>query len=157
VPELDPRVVVLGARAAEIRAEVDFSGVSVVECPEWAEGQSASLQAGAAAVGDVDAAVVLLGDMPFVTVEVIVAAIWQLTDEWDVVRAIYGGEPGHPVVLRRAVLDALPRVSGDVGARDLMRSFRVRRWDASALCDPTDIDTPEQLDAASSRERPRPG
>ena len=156
VAGLDPRVVVLGARAEEIRAAVDFTGVRVVECPDWADGQSASLRTGAAAVGDVDAAVVLLGDMPFITVAVIEAAVGLLTDEFDVVRAIYDGEPGHPVVLGRAVLDALPGVTGDVGARDLMRSFRVRKWDAGALCDPTDIDTPEQLDAASV-ERPRPG
>ncbi len=156
VPGLEPVVVVLGAHAEAIRAEVDFGALRVVECPGWEEGQSASLKAGALAVGDVDAAVVLLGDMPFVTVAVIEAAVAQLTGEFDVVRAIYDGEPGHPVVLGRAVLDALPRVSGDVGARDLMRSFRVCKWDAAAYGDPTDIDTPQQLDAAAG-SRPRPG
>lgn len=156
VPAFGPRVVVLGARAEEIRAAVDFTGVDVVECPDWADGQSASLRTGAAAVGDVDAAVVLLGDMPFVTVAVIEEALARLTGDWDVVRAIYDGAPGHPVVLGRAVLDALPGVRGDVGARDLMRSFRVLKWDAGDLCDPTDIDTPEQLDAAAA-DRPRPG
>jgi molybdenum cofactor cytidylyltransferase len=155
VPALAPVVVVLGAHAEAIRAEVDFGSLRVVECPGWEEGQSASLKAGALAVGDVDAAVVLLGDMPFVTVAVIEAAVAQLTGDWEVVRAIYDGEPGHPVVLGRAVLDALPGVSGDVGARDLMRSFRVRKWDAGELCDPTDIDTPGQLDAAAA-DRPRP-
>jgi molybdenum cofactor cytidylyltransferase len=155
VPGLEPVVVVLGAHAEAIRAEVDFGALRVVECPGWEEGQSASLKAGALAVGDVDAAVVLLGDMPFVTVAVIGAAVAELTGDWDVVRAIYAGEPGHPVVLGRAVLDALPGVSGDVGARDLMRSFRVRKWDAGEFCDPTDIDTPEQLDAAAA-DRPRP-
>jgi CTP:molybdopterin cytidylyltransferase MocA len=155
VPALAPVVVVLGAHAEAIRAEVDFGSLRVVECPGWDEGQSASLKAGALAVGDVDAAVVLLGDMPFVNVAVIEAAVAQLTGDWEVVRAIYDGEPGHPVVLGRAVLDALPGVSGDVGARDLMRSFRVRKWDAGEFCDPTDIDTQEQLDAAAA-DRPRP-
>jgi CTP:molybdopterin cytidylyltransferase MocA len=155
VPVLDPVVVVLGAHAEAIRAEVDFGSLRVVECAGWEEGQSASLRAGALAVGDVDAAVVLLGDMPFVTVAVIEAAVAELTEEFDVVRAIYDGEVGHPVVLGRAVLDALPGVSGDVGARDLMRSFRVRRWDAGAFGNPLDIDTPEQLDAAAGM-RPRP-
>jgi molybdenum cofactor cytidylyltransferase len=155
VPDLAPVVVVLGAHAEAIRAEVDFGGLRVVECPGWEEGQAASLRAGALAVGDVDAAVVLLGDMPFVTVAAIEATIAQLTGDWDVVRAIYDGSPGHPVVLGRPVLDRLPGVSGDVGARDLMRSFRVRRWDAGGFCDPIDIDTPDQLDAAA--DRPPPG
>ncbi len=60
-------------------------------------------------------------------------------------RTLYGGEPGHPVVLGRRVLDVVPTLRGDVGARDLLRSFRVAGWEAGHLCDPTDIDTPEQL------------
>ncbi len=51
VPALDQIVVVLGAHGAAIRAEVDFEGVEVVECADWAEGQAASLRAGVAAAG----------------------------------------------------------------------------------------------------------
>jgi molybdenum cofactor cytidylyltransferase len=149
VGRLDPVVVVLGAHAEAIRAEVDFAGVRVVECPDWAEGQAASLRAGAAGVGEVDAAVVLLGDMPFVTPEVVAGAIDQLTRDHDAVRTLYAGKPGHPVVLGRPVLDRVPELRGDVGARDLLRSFRVRDWEGGHLCDPTDIDTPDQLAGAS--------
>jgi CTP:molybdopterin cytidylyltransferase MocA len=53
------------------------------------------------------------------------------------------------VLLGRPVLDAVPSLHGDVGARQLLESgaFRVREWQAGGLCDPTDIDTPEQLEA----------
>ncbi len=146
---LDPLIVVLGAHAEAIRAAVDLAGVEAVECADWAEGQSASLRAGVAAAGPVDAAVVLLGDMPFVTPEVIAGALDQLTARHDAVRTLYAGRPGHPVVLGRRVLEQVATLTGDVGARDLLRSFRVREWEAGQLCDPTDIDTPEQLDAAS--------
>ncbi|MEA2301961.1 MAG: hypothetical protein QOE44_2496 [Solirubrobacteraceae bacterium] len=149
VGRLDPIVVVLGAHAEAIRAGVDFAGVEPVDCPDWAEGQAASLRAGAAGVGDVDAAAVLLGDMPFVTPEVIAGAIDRLTGDHDAVRTLYAGKPGHPVVLGRRVLDRVPELRGDVGARDLLRSFRVRDWEGGDLCDPTDIDTPEQLAGAS--------
>jgi CTP:molybdopterin cytidylyltransferase MocA len=44
------------------------------------------------------------------------------------------------------VLAAVPELRGDVGARDLLRSFRVHEWEAGHLCDPTDIDTREQLE-----------
>ena len=47
---LDPVVVVLGARAAEVRAGVALDGVRVVECDEWAEGMSASLRCGLGAL-----------------------------------------------------------------------------------------------------------
>ena len=149
VPLLDPLVVVLGAHAEAIRSAVDLSGLVVVECADWASGQAASLRAGVAAAGDVDAAVVLLGDMPFVTGQVIAGAVDHLSGRWDAVRCVYDGKPGHPVVLGRRVLAEVPRLSGDVGARELLRSFRVREWEAGRLCDPTDIDTPEQLDGAA--------
>jgi len=142
----DPLTVVLGAHADAVRAGVDLDGVNVVVCDDWEEGLAASLRCGVAAVGTVDAAVVLLGDMPFVTPQVMVGALDHLTARWDAVRALYDGEPGHPVVLGRRVLDAVPDLRGDVGARDLLRSFRVREWEAGHLCDSTDIDTPEQLE-----------
>ena len=142
----DPLTVVLGAHADAIRAGVDLDGVDVVICGGWEEGQAASLRAGVAAVEPADAAVVLLGDMPFVTPQVIAGAVDHLTGRWDAVRTLYGGVPGHPVVLGRRVLDAVPELRGDVGARDLLRAFRVRDWEAGHLCDPADVDTPEQLE-----------
>jgi CTP:molybdopterin cytidylyltransferase MocA len=141
-----PAVVVLGAHAGEIRAAIDFGEVQVVAAPDWEEGQAASLRAGVAAVGDVDAAVVLLGDMPFVTPQVVAGAIDHWSPRWDAVRTTYNGRPGHPVVLGRRLLDRVPELHGDVGARDLLRDARVREWEAGHLCDPTDIDTPEQLE-----------
>jgi CTP:molybdopterin cytidylyltransferase MocA len=129
---------------------VNLSGVRIVECTGWDEGQAASLRAGVAALGSVEAVVVLLGDMPFVTRDVIdgVIAAWDPA-ECDAVRATYRGRPGHPVLLGRPVLDAVASLRGDVGARELFDSgaFRVREWEAGDLCDPTDIDTPEQLEA----------
>ena len=144
-----PVIVVLGAHADEIRASVDLSTAQVVHCAGWEEGQAASLRAGVAAAGDAQAAVVLLGDMPFVTREVIEGAAARLDESCDAVRTLYGGRPGHPVVLGRAVLDAVGAVRGDQGARVLLDDFRVREWEAGELCDPTDIDTPEQLEVAS--------
>jgi CTP:molybdopterin cytidylyltransferase MocA len=142
-----PLTVVLGAHAGEIRATVDLEGVDVVVCEDWEEGQAASLRAGVAAAGPVDAVVVLLGDMPFVTRQVVVGALDHLTTGWDAVRTLYRGVPGHPVVLGRRVLARVPELRGDIGARDLLRLFRVREWEAGQLCDPVDVDTPEQLEA----------
>jgi molybdenum cofactor cytidylyltransferase len=145
----DPLTVVLGAHADQVRAAVDFDGVDVVICKDWQEGQAASLRAGVEAVGPVDAAVVLLGDMPFVTPQVIAGAVDHMSGRWDAVRTLYSGAPGHPVVLGRRVLDAVGNLRGDLGARELLRAFRVRGWEAGHLCDPTDIDTREQLEVAS--------
>jgi molybdenum cofactor cytidylyltransferase len=144
-----PLTVVLGAHADQVRAAVNLEGVDVVICKDWQEGQAASLRAGVEALAPVDAAVVLLGDMPFVTPQVIAGAVDHLSGRWDAVRTLYGGAPGHPVVLGRRVLDAVGGLRGDRGARDLLRAFRVREWEAGHLCDPADIDTREQLEVAS--------
>ena len=58
---------------------------------------------------------------------------------------MYGGVPGHPVVLGRRVMDALGELSGDQGARELLSHFRVRKWEAGHLASATDVDTQEEL------------
>jgi molybdenum cofactor cytidylyltransferase len=147
VPALDPLVVVLGAHAEEVAASVDLSPATVVHAPDWEEGQAASLRAGVAALGAVDGAVVLLADMPFVTAQVVAGVVDHHSSGCDVVRTVYGGQPGHPVLLGRAALARVPELSGDVGARVLFARLRVRDWEAGHLCDPTDIDTRTQLEA----------
>jgi molybdenum cofactor cytidylyltransferase len=147
VPALDPLVVVLGAHADEVAASVDLSPATIAHARDWEEGQAASLRAGVAALGSVDAAVVLLADMPFVTAAVVAGVIDHHSSGCDVVRAVYNGQPGHPVLLGAAALARVPQLRGDVGARVLFAQLRVRDWEAGQLCDPTDIDTRTQLEA----------
>jgi CTP:molybdopterin cytidylyltransferase MocA len=139
-----PCVVVLGHDADAIRARVDFGGAEVVVCDDWARGQGFSLRRGVAALPHADVVAITLGDQPFITPAVIEAAIGEL-GEHDAVRAVYGGVPGHPVVLSRRVLDAVGELEGDAGARGLLARFRVRKWEAGHLASATDIDTPEEL------------
>jgi CTP:molybdopterin cytidylyltransferase MocA len=143
VRDLAPRVVVLGHAAEEIRAGVDLQGATPVVCADWAEGQSASLRCGIAALGDVDAAVVVLGDMPGITPAAVAAVIAAARPGDEAVRATYGGQPGHPVLLGRALLDRAGELRGDAGFRDLLD--RVREVEVGELADPTDIDTREEL------------
>jgi CTP:molybdopterin cytidylyltransferase MocA len=144
VPALDPVVVVLGYEAEAIRAGVpELEATRVVVAADWPEGQSASLRAGIAALGDVDAAVVMLGDMPFVTAQVVAAMLDHGVNA--PVRATYGGVPGHPVLLTRRLLDRAGDLAGDVGFGPLLQGRRVKRFEAGHLADPTDIDTREEL------------
>jgi molybdenum cofactor cytidylyltransferase len=145
VPAIAPVVVVLGHDAEAIRGQVAFGDARVVVCEDWGSGQAASIRAGVAALGSVDAAVVTLGDQPFITSQVIAAVLDQGDDRHDAVRATYGGRPGHPVLLARALLDRAGELEGDVGFRELLEGQRVRRFEAEHLCDPMDIDTREEL------------
>ncbi len=143
---LERVIVVLGHDAEAIRARVDFGAAEVVIAEDWADGQAASLRRGLAAAGAADAVVITLGDQPFITPQVIGAALDQL-DGYDAVRALYGDLPGHPVVLGRAVLDAAGGLRGDQGARELLADFRVHQWQAGHLASAVDVDTPEELRA----------
>ena len=147
VPALDRVVVVLGSYAEEVAAAVRFASAEPVVCEDWAEGMAASLRCGVLELADADWVVVTLGDMPGVTAEAIEAVLAACDAEVDAVRAEYGGHGGHPVALSRAVLDRVASLSGDVGARDLLRDARVRPVEALHLARPDDVDTPDELEA----------
>ena len=143
---LDRVVVVLGARAEAVRAGVDLGGVDVAVCEDWADGLSASLRCGlraAAASDEVDEVVILLGDQPGVGPEAVTRV---RAAPGDAARATYGGAPGHPVVLRRALLARAGELAGDAGFRDLLGG--ATPVECGDLGDPRDIDTPGDLDAA---------
>jgi CTP:molybdopterin cytidylyltransferase MocA len=147
VPELERVVVVLGARAEEVRVRVDFGRAETTVCRDWEDGQSASLRHGVGVLGEPDKVIVLLGDEPLVTP----AAIARFLDEPGGARAVYGDRPGHPAVLGPEQLAAIGQLEGDRGARDLLA--RGPRIEAGHLCSAADVDTPEDLEAISGEAR----
>jgi len=142
-------VVVLGAGAAAIRSEVDLHGAEPVLCPEWSEGQSASL-AGIVALREAEAVVVALGDQPFLSPRAVEAVIGARNPETPGVRATYGGVPGHPVVLERSTFSAILALDGDEGARSLLAGPGTRHVACDGLGRPDDIDTREELEATEA-------
>jgi molybdenum cofactor cytidylyltransferase len=139
--DLDRVVVVLGARAAEVRAGADLGRAEIVVCDEWAEGMSASLRAGLAALRNVDEVVIVLADQPSVTP----AAVARVRAAGGpAARAVYDGEPGHPVVVRRPLLDRAGELRGDAGFRALLGGATA--VECSDLGDPQDIDTRDDLE-----------
>ena len=64
-----------------------------------------------------------------------------------VVRASFGGVPGHPVLLARETWDAVVAVEGDVGAREIVAAHPdwVREVDLPGNT-PPDVDTPEDYE-----------
>jgi molybdenum cofactor cytidylyltransferase len=145
---LDEVVVVLGHEAPRIRAAVRLPpfGRAVIN-PHYASGQASSLRAGLEAVdAGAEAAVVLLGDQPGVDPR----TIGEVLDAWragggGVARAVYGGTPGHPVIIGREAFDAFASASGDDGGRAVLAGQEVAMVEIDAPA-PLDIDTWEQYE-----------
>jgi CTP:molybdopterin cytidylyltransferase MocA len=139
-------VVVLGAHADAILAGVDRQGAEPVICPDWEEGQAASLRAGVEAVADRAAAVVVtLGDEPAIEAAAIDRIVAARDGVSVAVRASYEGRPGHPVLLERGIFGAVAALRGDEGARGLLAGAAVSVVACDGLGSDADIDTVAQL------------
>jgi molybdenum cofactor cytidylyltransferase len=151
--ELDEVVVVLGARADDVRARIDFSRARAVVCRDWAYGLSASLQCGVRAADGADWLVITLGDEPNLpggAIRDVVAAARAAAPEVAAVRATWGDRPGHPVAMRSALGARMSELRGDEGARSLLRGAVTLEVDCRALGAPVDVDTPWDLAALAS-------
>ena len=140
-------IVVLGAGAEEVIAGVDLHGAEPHVCARWQEGQAASLACGLAELPGCEAVVVILGDQPRISPDAIRRVIAARGDGALAVRATYGGDPGHPVLLERELFARLRDVTGDHGARNLLMSVPVREVACDDLGGAEDVDTPAELDA----------
>ena len=140
-------LVVLGSGAEDVIAGVDLYGAEPVVCERWDEGQSASLACGLAELADCEAVVVTLGDQPHISPDAIRRVMAARGGGAVAVRATYGGEPGHPVLLEHKLFERLRDVTGDHGARNLLLSVRMREVPCDDLGGGVDVDTRAQLDA----------
>jgi CTP:molybdopterin cytidylyltransferase MocA len=140
-------VLVLGSGAEDVLAGVDLHGAEPLVCPRWQEGQAASLACGLAELSDCEAVVVTLGDQPQISPDAIRRVIAARGDGAMAVRATYGGDPGHPVLLEQELFGPMRNVTGDHGARNLLMSVTVREIPCEDLGGGEDVDTPAELDA----------
>ena len=122
-----PVCVVVGDQAADLEHEVADLPVVVARNPAWETGMASSIRAGVEAVLEAnpraDAVVLMLCDQPLVTPELIdaLAHEWRTTGR-SLVASDYGGEHGVPALFARAWFGDLVRLTGDVGARTILRA-----------------------------------
>ncbi len=152
----DAVLVVTGARANAVAAtlapvKTAASGrLSRVHNADFADSQSTSVHAGVHALGDdVGAALFLPVDQPFVPTWLLDALIAAWRDGARLAAAAINGQPrGAPAIFDRALWPELLALTGDQGARPLLRRYagEVALVEvAAALL--RDVDTPEDLAA----------
>ena len=95
--------------------------LTVVHAPLYANGLSASLRAGVAALpADSDGAFVFLGDMPRIPQAVLQPLADAVHGGAAAAATTFAGQRGHPVLFGRALLPRLAELDGDKGAGGLL-------------------------------------
>lgn len=141
-----PQIVVLGASVDAVRPVVSADRWRIVEAAGWGAGIGASLRAGLAAASEVDTALIVLGDLPWLRREAVarVLAAAAADPRAEAVRACEGGRPGHPVLVRGSLLEAARRAPDD-GLAGVLAAVRVLQVDCEGLGVARDLDRLEDL------------
>jgi molybdenum cofactor cytidylyltransferase len=124
----------------------------LIPAPHHADGLSASLVAGVAALpDDSEATYVFLGDMPRIPAGVAGALAEALASGAVAAAATFDGRRGHPVLFHRALWPRLTELGGDRGAGHLLRELGDHLVLVPAPDDGVlfDVDAPADLRAAS--------
>lgn len=154
-----PRVYVVARQegAADLTRALqglDAGAVTVVVNGDPDRGQLSSLLTGLATAGAVDAMLVTLVDVPFVTVETVRAVIAaHAAGRAPIVRPADGDRHGHPVIFDAALFAELRTAPLDRGAKSVVRAHEaaivnVPVRDEGAF---VDLDTPEDYARAVPR------
>ena len=135
-----PVVVVLGAGAERIRERCRLGDAVIAVNADWQTGMASSIRAGLAAVNGAEGVVLMTCDQPAATAEHLRA----LRSTGAVTASAYAGRRGVPAYFPAASFGELTRLTGDAGARELLREVRAVELAGGEL----DVDTAADLAAA---------
>jgi CTP:molybdopterin cytidylyltransferase MocA len=143
-------VVVSDDRVAALVASEAGGAVEVVRNDAPERGISSSLQAALRWLEpgeNVDAVVVGLADQPLVGAEAYRRVAGAFTAGVRLAVATYGDTRGNPVLIAREYWNEALALTGDEGARVLLRKYGAVEIPCDGTGEPTDVDTPEDLAA----------
>ena len=145
-----PVIVVTGHAEDVVRAALVGLPLTFTHNGAYASGLASSLQQGlASAPSDCEGALVMLGDMPLVSPQIIEQLIeaFEHNPTTKAVAPVREGQRGNPVLLSRALFPAVAALSGDVGARALLAAAQGEIIEVAVASRAVtfDVDTPDAL------------
>ena len=149
----DGVILVTGHQKDDVLKALAGRPMSYAHNPDFADGLSTSIKAGIKAAAEldppVDAALILLGDMPLITADLIdrlIAAHDPKEDRYICIPTV-GHKHGNPVLWDAAFFRELQALNGDVGAKPLIAENADLVCEVAVQGDEslTDFDTPEAL------------
>lgn len=131
-----PIIIVLGHEAEQVRAHItsyaSHPDITIIENPEYLQGMSTSMRMGLQTLisngykkhdlpPEVDSALIVLGDQPMITSQVIDTLIttYRATGK-RIVAPLYDGKRGSPVLFDVSLFPELLEVTGDEGGRSVL-------------------------------------
>jgi molybdenum cofactor cytidylyltransferase len=162
---VDEIVLVLGSAAEAIRRRLPSSfleSLKLVVNPAYEHGMASSLQAGISALDpEMDAALIVLADQPFVRPETLNQLAGHDRAKAQIVIPTYHGVRGNPVLLDRSIFPEVMALKGDVGCRaifgsDPERTVNVEVEDEGILLDIDNHEDYERLQTLSARAESPP-
>jgi molybdenum cofactor cytidylyltransferase len=119
----DQTYVILGSNSERMLSELRLLSLRIVENSAWKEGLASSIRAGVRALpNDVDAAIIMLADQPFVSREILNALIEKhRTSDKPIVASEYAGTVGVPALFARSLFPELLKLRGDRGAKAVIQ------------------------------------
>ena len=150
-----PVIVVTGYERERVESALAGLGVAIVHNARYADGMSTSLKAGLASLPPgVEAAAILLGDMPEVDGALVDKLVAALEGGKQIAIPVRDGRQGNPVVWARALFPALAKVEGDHGAKSVIAAHRAVVAEVPAGASAfSDVDTPDALAALRARQK----
>jgi molybdenum cofactor cytidylyltransferase len=145
-----PVVVVLGARADIFRKELDGLDVEIAENVEWEKGMSGSINVGLQKMLKVNAqingALLLVCDQPFLTVQIINRIIEKYVESKTLIVACQYAETfGVPALFDKSLFPQLKNLKAKGGAKKLIEQLRDQTTVVSFPDGVFDVDTPDDF------------
>jgi CTP:molybdopterin cytidylyltransferase MocA len=154
---LEPVLVVVSD--ARVESALGAPGVRFAHNDQPERGISSSLQCALRALeadDPVEGVVVGLADQPLVGAEAYRRVARAYDDGARLAVAVYDGVRGNPVLIGRQHWAEALALSGDEGARVLLRRHGATEVPCDGTGEPTDVDTPEALAGLAARSAPAP-
>jgi molybdenum cofactor cytidylyltransferase len=146
----DDIILVLGHETDRIRKSLPALQIKIVINPDYKQGMASSLRQGLLAMDPrSEAFLVCLADQPGIGPEIMnnmIREFQQADPKRGIVRPVYRGLRGHPVLIGAQYLQEALQLQGDVGARQILMNHPedILEIDVDKDVVLKDIDTPEE-------------
>ncbi|MCG8493690.1 MAG: molybdopterin-binding/glycosyltransferase family 2 protein [Sneathiellales bacterium] len=154
--DADHTLMITGHDADNVLKTIWDLDIASAQNPDYAEGISTSVKLGFKILSsDYDGILVCLGDMPFVTSDILnkMIAAFDPVEKRAIIAPVLNGKRGNPVLISTDLNDDIQSISGDIGAKALIAEnedlVHTIEFDSTSIF--TDIDTPQSLEQVTGQ------